>query len=319
MATQPQQQQQSLSEEGSKENTILSGPRHQKEGVLRIILQAQQTACHKDQPLQHLHHKLEDHHRLPQSTIRTEITRIHWNAMEPPMDPPEHLQIVKAQELLKVGTRLRNLVLELHQIQVLLHSLLNHPETLLYVQHVAKVATGAETALITIFVTFVGLPPTLHICAELLSVEPDHQSVYTVVKLTIGQLIVGTDLDTTEKSLEIHQMHYKLVTLVKTQHWQPEIKVDPPLALIIRFLSPIQMVKVKINPMEVNTDISRESKPVLLPEVTSQMLILIFPLEDSNTLTLMKVSTGDILPPHFLPLDLITQWPVMLLVDPLSN
>ena len=31
MSTQPQQQQQSLSEEGSKENTILSRPRHQKE------------------------------------------------------------------------------------------------------------------------------------------------------------------------------------------------------------------------------------------------------------------------------------------------
>ena len=68
-----------------------------KKGVLRVILQAQQTACHKDQPLQHLHiqHKLEDHHRFPQSTIRTQITRIHWNAMEPPMDPPEHLQMVK--------------------------------------------------------------------------------------------------------------------------------------------------------------------------------------------------------------------------------
>ena len=31
-------------------------------------------------------------------------------------------------------------------------------------------------------------------------------SVYTVVKLTIVQLIVGTDLGTTEKSLEIHQI-----------------------------------------------------------------------------------------------------------------
>ena len=36
-------------------------------------------------------------------------------------------------------------------------------------------------------------------------------------------------------------------------------------------------------------------------------------------LILMKGSTGDILPPHFLPLDLITQWQVMLLVDPLSS
>ena len=124
--------------------------------MLRVILQAQQTACHKDQPLQHLHHKLEDHHGLPQSTIRTKITRIHQNAMEPPMDPPEHLQMAKAQELLKQGIRHQNLTLELHQVQVLLHSLLIHLRTLLYVQHVAKVATGAEIVLIIISVTFVG-------------------------------------------------------------------------------------------------------------------------------------------------------------------
>ena len=46
--------------------------------MLRVILQAQQTVCHKDQPLQHPHHKLEDHHGLPQSTIRRKI-----------QDPPE--------------------------------------------------------------------------------------------------------------------------------------------------------------------------------------------------------------------------------------
>ena len=127
--------------------------------------------------------------------------------MEPPMDQPEHLQMVKAQELLKQGIRHQNLTLELHQVQVLPHSLLNHPKTLLYVQHVAKVATGAEIALITTFVIFVGSPPTLLTCVELLNMDLDHQSVYTVVKLTIAQLIIGTDLGTTEKSLEIHQMH----------------------------------------------------------------------------------------------------------------
>ena len=79
------------------------------------------------------------------------------------------------------------------------------------------------------------------------------------------------------------------------------------------------MVEDKINPMEVNTDLNIESKPVLLPEVNRQILILIFLLGDSNTPTLMKVSTGDILLPHFLPLDSITQWPVMLLVDPSSS
>ena len=100
--------------------------------VLRVILQAQQTACHKDQPLQHLHihHKLEDHPELHQLTIRTKITRIHGNAMEPPMDPLEHLQnLVKAQDLLKERTRHRNLTLEHHQVQVLLHNLLDHLKT----------------------------------------------------------------------------------------------------------------------------------------------------------------------------------------------
>ena len=75
--------------------------------------------------------------------------------MKPPMDPPEHLWMAKAQELLKQGIRYQNLALELHQVQVLLHSLLNHPRTLLYVQDVAKVATGAEIVLIIISVTFV--------------------------------------------------------------------------------------------------------------------------------------------------------------------
>ena len=85
------------------------------------------------------------------------------------------------------------------------------------------------------------------------------------------------------------------------------------------FLSPMQMVEVKINPVEVNTDPSRESKPVLPPEVNSWILILNFLLGDSNTLTLMKATTGDILPPHSLYLDLTTRWPVTLLVDPSSN
>ena len=111
----------------------------------------------------------------------------------------------------------------------------------------------------------------------------------------------------------------ELVTLAKIWHRWPEIKPEPPLKIIIKFLSPIQMVEVKINPVEVNIDLSRESKLVLPPEVNSQILILIFLPGESNTLILMKVSTGDILPPHFLPLDLITQWPVMLLVDPSSS
>ena len=109
-----------------------------EEEVLRITLQAQQIVCHKDQPLQHLQHKLEDHCELPQSTIKTEITRVHRNAMEPPMEPPEHLRIAKAQELLKQGIRHQNLTLELCQVQVLLHSQLIHLRTLLFVSACGK-------------------------------------------------------------------------------------------------------------------------------------------------------------------------------------
>ena len=108
-----------------------------EKGVPRAILQGQQIKCHKDQPLQHPQHKLEDHHRLPQSTSTVKTTRIHQNEMEPPMDSPEHLQMAKAQELL-MRRRHQNLTLEPHQVQVLLLSLLIHRRTLSYVQDVAK-------------------------------------------------------------------------------------------------------------------------------------------------------------------------------------
>ena len=65
-----------------------------------------------------------------------------------PMDPPEHLQMAKVQELLN-QKRQQNLTLGLQQVQVLLLSLLTHP---LYVQNVAKVATGANIAHIIISV-----------------------------------------------------------------------------------------------------------------------------------------------------------------------
>ena len=35
-----------------------------EKGVPRAILQGQQIICHKDQPLQHPQHKVENHHRL---------------------------------------------------------------------------------------------------------------------------------------------------------------------------------------------------------------------------------------------------------------
>ena len=124
-----------------------------EKGVPRAVLQGLQLISHKGQPLQHPQHKLEDHHRLPQSPNQTRTTRIHQNTMTP-MDPPEHLQMAKAQELSN-QRRHQNLILGLRQIQVLLLSLLTHQRTLLYVLDVAKVATGAEIVHIIISVIFV--------------------------------------------------------------------------------------------------------------------------------------------------------------------
>ena len=46
--------------------------------VPRAILQGPQVTSHKDQPLQHLQHGMEDHHRLPQSPNQVQASRIHW-------------------------------------------------------------------------------------------------------------------------------------------------------------------------------------------------------------------------------------------------
>ena len=79
------------------------------------------------------------------------------------------------------------------------------------------------------------------------------------------------------------------------------------------------MVEDKTNPTEVHTDLSIESKPVLLPEVNRQIIIQIFLLGDSSTPTLMKGTTGHTLLPHSLHLHLTIQWPVTLLADQSSN
>ena len=91
MSTQPQQQQQqqSSSEEGSKVNTILNRPRNQRErsaqghpsGPVDSVPQgpAPTAPTHISQT-----------GGLPWAPpVRTKIIRIHQNAMEPPMDPPE--------------------------------------------------------------------------------------------------------------------------------------------------------------------------------------------------------------------------------------
>ena len=112
--------------------------------VPRAILQGPQVTSHKDQPLQHLQHRLEDHHRLPQSLNQVQASRIHWSAMTP-MDPPKHPQTARAQVLPSPRRH------QQRQIQPL--SLL----TLLHVLDVAKVATRAKTVhIIIFFVIFVG-------------------------------------------------------------------------------------------------------------------------------------------------------------------
>ena len=114
-----------------------------RKGVHRANLQSQQIIGLKDQLPQHQQHKLEDHHRLPKPPIQT--TRIHQNAITP-LDPPRHL--CKAQVL---PNQRRH-----RQVQVLLISFLHQQKTLSYVLDVAKVATGARTVHIRIFVIFVG-------------------------------------------------------------------------------------------------------------------------------------------------------------------
>ena len=67
------------------------------------------------------------------------------------------------------------------------------------------------------------------------------------------------------------------------------------------------MEEDKTNTTEVCRDLSIESKPVLLPEVTRQIIILISPLGDSSMPTLMKGTTGDTLLPCSLHLHLTIQ------------
>ena len=107
MATQPQQQ--SSSEEGSKENTIPNGPRHDREKTAQSCpsrltddrLQGSAPTAPTTQaggPPQ-----------APQLPIQAETTRIYQNAMTP-MDPPKHLQ--RAKVLLN-QRRHWNLILEI--------------------------------------------------------------------------------------------------------------------------------------------------------------------------------------------------------------
>ena len=203
MAAQPQQ---SSSEEGSKENTILNGPRHDRERSAQGCPSGSTDDRPQGPALQHPQHKLEDHHRLTQSPIQAETTRIYWNTMTP-MDPPEHLQMAKAQELLN-QRRHQNLTLGLQQVQVLLLSLLTHQRTLLYVLDVVKVATGAGIVHIIISVIFCRVTThSTHMCRAnkhgpgspvcVYCGKTNHSSAYCRLQ----------GLGTTGKNLDTHQTH----------------------------------------------------------------------------------------------------------------
>ena len=200
MPTQPQQQQQSSSEEGNKENTILNGSRHQKE------MGAQ---GHPSGPAD----------SMPQGPAPTAPTPTSQTG-RPPWAPPANNQNTHHQDLLehngttngstgapaepgkgpgpaKEKTKMSE----------------PHPGSSSGTGSTTQPAGSSKHTIVcsacgksgywstncpyyNFFVTFVGLPLTLHTCAEFLSMETqqaDHLSVYTVVKLIMDQLIVGTD------------------------------------------------------------------------------------------------------------------------------
>ena len=122
MDAQPQQQ--SSSKEGSKENTILNGPRHDKERSAQGCPSGSTDNMPQGQAPTAPTTQAGGPPQAPPVTNPNITTRIHQNAMTP-MDPPEHLQMAKAQELLN-QRRHQNLALELWQVQVLLLSLQTH-------------------------------------------------------------------------------------------------------------------------------------------------------------------------------------------------
>ena len=198
MPTQPQQQQQSSSEEGSKKNTILNGPRHQKE------MGAQ---GHPSGPAD----------SVPQGPAPTAPTHTSQTG-GPPWAPPVNNQNKDQQDLLECKgttngstrapagsgkgpgpTKGKSKTSE------------PCPGTSSGIGPTTQPAGTSKNTIVCSacgesghwskncpyynFCDFCRVT-TLHTCAELLSMEthqPDHLSVYTVAKLIMDQLIVDTD------------------------------------------------------------------------------------------------------------------------------
>ena len=196
---QPQQQQQSSSEEGSKENTILNRLRHQKE---------RNAQDHPSGPAD----------SMPQGPAPTALTQTSQTGGQPQaplvnnqnrdhQDPLEHNGTTNGSTRAPAdnkgpgAAKGRSKTSEPHPgASSGTGSATQHAESsknTIVCSACGKSGHWSINCPYYNFLTFVGL----------LRMELDHQSVYTVVKLTIAQLIVGTDQETTERSLEIHQMH----------------------------------------------------------------------------------------------------------------
>ena len=144
MSTQPQQQQQSSSEEGSKENTIVNGLRHQKERSAQGHPSGPADSVPQG-PAPYSTYTYIANWRTttgsPQSTIRTKITRIYQNTMEPTNGSTR----TPAHNKGPGAANGRNKMSETSPWSVIRHrfcytALLNHLRTLSNVQHVAEVA-----------------------------------------------------------------------------------------------------------------------------------------------------------------------------------
>ena len=206
MSTQPQPQQQSLSEEGSKENTILNGLRHQKE---------RGAQGHPSGPA----------HSTPQGPAPTAPKS---QTGGPPWAPPVNNQNTDHQDPLECNgttngsTRApvdnkgpgaakgRNKMLEPHHgAPSGTGSATHHAESKNTIICSACGKSGHWSRNWPYYNFWDICRVTTHSTHMYRAAKHGTRSpvVYTVVKLTIPQLIVGTDQETTEKSPEIHQMH----------------------------------------------------------------------------------------------------------------
>ena len=349
MPTQPQQQQQSSSEEGSKENTILNGPRHQKEmgaqdhpsGPADSMPQgpAPTAPTHTSQtggpprapPVNnqnvegcqtHNHHQYmtQDHQDLPECDGTTSgSTRAPGISGKGPGPAKGKSKTSEPQPGTSSGTGSTSQPTESSKNTIVCsacgesgHWSKNCP----YYNFcdVCKVTTH----------------PT-HMCRVSKHGNATARSPVCIYCGTTNHGLAYCRYEPKDNCEEPRNTPDTLRTGTagKNSASAPRNQTRPTLTIIIMFLSLIQMAEHRVKPIEVkqdpnqgvsiieiNKDLNIEIKLVWLPEANKLVLIQVFLLGDSSMLILMKVLTGDILPPHSLLLDLITHLLVMLLVGP---